>query len=91
MNQSKHILTKKKPSVKDNIYFRNHISQIFDKMTSSLFILPIEIVYQILDHLDNFTIYFSLQNVSSRMNTIVHNYDRYRVSLDYFSFDDRVD
>jgi hypothetical protein len=54
-----------------------------DTMTSSLLILPAEIVYHILDYLDNFTIYFSLQNITSRMNTIVHSYNRYRVRLDF--------
>ena len=52
-------------------------------MTSSLLTLPTEIVYYILDYLDNFTIYFSLQNVSSRMNRIVHTYDRYKVRLNF--------
>ena len=43
--------------------------------------LPIELVYRILDHLTDFTLFCSMQNVSQRFNQILNVYHRYQVSL----------
>ena len=52
----------------------------------SLLTLPEEIVHEILDYLENFAIYFSMQDVSERINTFVHDYNRYKVrSLSWFT------
>jgi hypothetical protein len=57
------------------------ISSMSDKTTSSFITLPIELVYRILDKLDNFTILCSMQNVCTRINTIVNTYHRYQVNF----------
>ena len=49
---------------------------------SSLLTLPVELVYQILDHLDELTILFSVRDVCSRLNLITNTYRRYQVSID---------
>ena len=43
--------------------------------------LPIELVYRILDHLSDFTLFCSMQNVCQRFNQILNTYHRYQVSL----------
>ena len=42
--------------------------------------LPVELVYRILDHLDDWSLICSIRNVSTRINRIIDNYDRYLVS-----------
>ncbi|CAF4428045.1 unnamed protein product, partial [Rotaria magnacalcarata] len=44
----------------------------------SLVSLPIELVYRILDNLDDLTILMSLRNVCSRLNLIIDTYHRYQ-------------
>lgn len=46
---------------------------------SSLLTLPVELIYQILDHLDELTILFSVRDVCSRLNLITSTYRRYQV------------
>lgn len=41
--------------------------------------LPVELIYRILDYLDNVTILLSCRNVCTRLNDIVDGYHRYRV------------
>ena len=43
--------------------------------------LPIEFVYRILDHLDQFHILCSMRNVSLRLNKILDTYPRYQVNF----------
>jgi hypothetical protein len=50
-------------------------------MASSLITLPVELVYRILDHLNEKTICVSLSNVCTRLNAIINTYHRYQVNL----------
>lgn len=45
----------------------------------SLHTLPVELVYRILDNLNQLTIFFSLGGVCARLNTIIASYHPYRV------------
>jgi hypothetical protein len=64
------------------IYFRRtQISSMADKIKPSLLTLPVELVYRIFDHLNNFSIVCSIPNVCTRINTIVNIYYRYRVNF----------
>ena len=51
-------------------------------MTLSLHTLPVELVYQILDNLDDLTIFVSCRNVCTRLNAITDTYHRYQVIFD---------
>ena len=48
---------------------------------SPILALPVELVYRILDHLDDFTILCSTRNVCTRWNMITDTYHRYQVSF----------
>jgi len=52
-----------------------------NKNISSLATLPVEIVQCILDKLDILTIFISCRNVCRRLNKIIDNYHRYKVSF----------
>ncbi len=54
-----------------------------NNMKSSLLTLPVELVYRILDNLNGRQIFFSLSNVCTRINAIIHSYQPYKV---YFYF-----
>jgi hypothetical protein len=74
--------------IKGNRLFHNtHISKktasISNKMTSSLNTLPVELVYRILDHLNEVTILLSCSNVCTRLNTIIDTYHRYQVLFNF--------
>ncbi|CAF1533707.1 unnamed protein product [Rotaria magnacalcarata] len=45
---------------------------------SNLLELPIELVYRVMDCLDNFTILYSMRNVCIRLNAIIETYNRYQ-------------
>ncbi len=47
----------------------------------SLHTLPVELVYCILDNLDQLTILLSLRNVCARLNDITDTYHRYQVNF----------
>ncbi|CAF4191073.1 unnamed protein product, partial [Rotaria sp. Silwood2] len=49
-----------------------------DKASSFLLALPIDLVYSILDNVDEFTILCSVRNVCARLNTIIDTYYRYQ-------------
>ncbi len=51
-------------------------------ITPVLLTLPIELIYRILDHLDEFTILCSAYNICKRLNIIMDTYHRYKVNLD---------
>ncbi len=55
-----------------------------DKIIPSLQTLPVEIVYRILDHMDNFTMICSMINVCTRVNRIMDTYHRYQVNFSFF-------
>ena len=50
------------------------------KINLTFLTLPVELVYRILDYLDDWSLICSIRNVSTRINRIIDNYDRYRVS-----------
>ncbi|CAF1527679.1 unnamed protein product, partial [Adineta steineri] len=50
-----------------------------EKVHLSLLTLPVEIVYRILDNLDDFTILCSVRNVCRRLNAITDAYHRYQL------------
>ncbi len=52
-------------------------------MPLSLHTLPVELVYRILDNLDNFTLFVACRNVCTRLNTIIDTYHRYQVNFDF--------
>lgn len=43
--------------------------------------LPVEITYKILDNLDTAQLFLSIENVSQRLNKILHSYRRYQVPI----------
>ena len=50
------------------------------KINLTFLTLPVELVYRILDYLDDWNLICSIRNVSTRINRIIDNYDRYPVS-----------
>ncbi len=52
-------------------------------MVSSLHTLPVELVYRILDHVNDKTMFLSLSNVCTRLNTIMNTYHRYQVNFSF--------
>jgi hypothetical protein len=52
-------------------------------MTLTLPTLPVDLVYRILDHLNDKTIFLSLRNVCQRLNTIIDTYHRYQVNFSF--------
>jgi hypothetical protein len=73
-------------------HIASKIVPMSNKMTLSLATLPVELVYRILDNLDELTIHLSLYNTCSRLNTIINTYHQYRVNwsfilkFDFLSF-----
>ena len=61
--------------------FRRKIPQ---KLTASLQTLPVELVYRILDELDDSTLIRSCYYVCTKLNNIIDTYRRYRVNLRIF-------
>jgi hypothetical protein len=53
------------------------------QMAVSLHTLPVELVYRILDNLDNKTIFLSCHNVCARLNDIIDTHHRYQVIFDF--------
>lgn len=49
-------------------------------MSLSIQTLPVEIVYRILDHLNEKHLFMSISNVCQRLNLILHSYRRYQVN-----------
>ena len=52
-----------------------------DNSIRSLHTLPVELVYRILDNLDNVNIFWSLQSVCTRIDTILDTYHPYQVNF----------
>ena len=48
---------------------------------SSLLTLPVELVYRILDNLNDRSLFTSVRNVCTRLDLIIDTYHRYRVSV----------
>ena len=47
----------------------------------SLQTLPVELVYRILDNLNDFNIFYSMRNVCLHLNKLIDTYDRYQVQV----------
>jgi hypothetical protein len=56
-----------------------------DKIKPSLLTLPVELVYRILNSLDDFNIFCTMRDVCTHTNTIMNNYRRYKVKFSAFS------
>ena len=54
------------------------------KMSLTLQNLPIEMLYRILDHLNDKTLYLSFINVCQRLNRIIYSSQRYKVNHYFF-------
>jgi hypothetical protein len=52
-----------------------------DNITPSFFILPVELVYRILDKMDDWTMLCSMQSVCTRIDRILDTYHRYQVNF----------
>lgn len=52
-----------------------------NKMSPALHTLPVELVYRILDHIDEMTILLSCRHICTRLNTIIDTYHRYQVTI----------
>ena len=50
--------------------------------------LPVELIYSIFDQLDTYTIFTSLYNVCTRLNSIIHVYDQYKLNFKSISLAD---
>ncbi|CAF3430385.1 unnamed protein product, partial [Rotaria sp. Silwood2] len=49
-----------------------------DKSPATLLTIPVDIVYRILDKLNDLTIIVSVRNVCERLNSITDTYHRYQ-------------
>jgi hypothetical protein len=58
-------------------------SNMCDSECPSLLTLPIELVYRILDHLEEWKILISVRDVCTRLNNITETYHRYQVNNGY--------
>ncbi len=54
-----------------------------DKMIVSLLTLPVDLVYRILDNLDDKAIFLSVRDVCQRLNIIIDTYHRYQVNYSF--------
>jgi len=73
-----------KNKIDENEIFTANISRqttMSNNIAPHLLTLPIELIFRILDNLDDFTILCSVRNVCTRLNTITNVYHRYQVSL----------
>lgn len=52
-----------------------------NQIPHSLITLPIEVVYRILDQLDDFDLICTIPNVCQRLSVIIATYLRYQVKL----------
>jgi hypothetical protein len=54
-----------------------------EKFVPDFLTLPVELVYRILDNLDEYTVLCSMRNVSTRINAIVNSYCPYQVNFSF--------
>jgi len=59
---------------------------VSDNMVLSLLTLPVEMIYRILDQINDKALFLSARNVCQRLNTIIDSYHRYQVKSDVLSF-----
>ncbi len=60
-----------------------HFSTINREKTFTLSLdkLPAYLIYQILDHLEVKTLFYSTYNVCQHLNNVINSYDRYKVKF----------
>jgi hypothetical protein len=63
--------------------FHQKTTSIYHKMSLSLHTLPVELVYRILDQLNDKALFVSCSNVCARLNNIINTYHRYQVIIDF--------
>ncbi len=56
---------------------------MWEKVTSSFLTLPVELVYRVLDYVDDATLFCSALNVCTRLNAIIDTYHRYQVNSSF--------
>ncbi|CAF1303778.1 unnamed protein product [Rotaria sp. Silwood1] len=52
-----------------------------EKIKPSLYTLPTELIYRILNYLDDFNLFCTMRNVCTRINTIMDSYRRYKTVI----------
>ena len=52
-------------------------------MRLSLHKLPVPIIYQILDHLEDEALFLSIYDVSQYLNGVINSYHRFRVKINF--------
>lgn len=57
-----------------------------DKFFPCLLTLPVELVYRVMDHLDELAILCSIRKVCRRIDTIVDTYYRYQVNFSLIKY-----
>ncbi len=57
-----------------------------DKIVPSLLTIPIELVFCILDNLDEWTIFLYVRNVCTKLKSITNAYYRFQVNFNFSSF-----
>lgn len=67
------------------LYFIKLI-QMSDKRISSFHTLPIELVYRILDNVDEKTLFISCRGVCKRLNDILDTYKPYQVIINFIMY-----
>lgn len=67
----------------DESLINPHVSKrnVPQKLTASLQTLPVELVYRILDELDDSTLLRSCYHVCTKLNNIIDTYRRYQVNI----------
>jgi hypothetical protein len=80
--QHKPIYFKRKRQLYISYIQRLHqLSSMSNKSIPSFFTLPVELIYRILDQMDDWTMLCSMQNVCTRIDTIFNTYYRYQVNF----------
>jgi hypothetical protein len=80
---NRHTYKKKYKFQRTFILTKNTISKEKKTFMSSLLTIPVELVYRILDNLDQRTLLLSVRNVCTRLNLITDKYHRYKVNASY--------
>jgi hypothetical protein len=85
INTSIRVFIKEKKYFNTHTFERNNnsIKTIFmsGKATISFLTLPVEIIYRILDNLNELSLLISARDVCTRLNTIIDSYHPYKVNL----------
>jgi len=60
-------------------------------MSLSLHTLPLEIIYHILDKLDDKSLFLSMRNVCQHLNLIIDSYHRYQITTTFELTQEQID